>query len=213
MRVREYLAALACRASRCGGRRWGWQRLEQQRRRQAAQGDLTDRSAGRPGSHARVWTRSLPTMQTISSTIGLRSSSMPTARVPLVPTRLPLPRPCWLVSSTASISSPSGLQAILLAARQSFCVARDRGITPHVPVWDKSARSDGKFSRADFVFAKERNVYICPQLPLPLGPSGHDAAVRRAAATLPDQRGRTGSRRIARLRSAFADSRPTIILP
>ena len=28
----------------------------------------------------------------------------------------------------------------------------DRGITPHVPVWDKSARSDGKFSRADFVF-------------------------------------------------------------
>jgi transposase len=38
----------------------------------------------------------------------------------------------------------------------------DRGITPHVPVWDKSARSDGKFSRADFVFDKERNVYICP---------------------------------------------------
>jgi transposase len=38
----------------------------------------------------------------------------------------------------------------------------DRGITPHVPVWDKSARPDGKFSRADFVFDKERNVYICP---------------------------------------------------
>jgi transposase len=38
----------------------------------------------------------------------------------------------------------------------------DRGITPHVPVWDKSARADGKFSRADFVFDKERNVYICP---------------------------------------------------
>jgi transposase len=28
----------------------------------------------------------------------------------------------------------------------------DREITPHVPVWDKSARTDGKFSRADFVF-------------------------------------------------------------
>src|SRR3984957_9441980 len=27
----------------------------------------------------------------------------------------------------------------------------DRNITPHVPVWDKSARSDGTFSRADFV--------------------------------------------------------------
>jgi hypothetical protein len=28
----------------------------------------------------------------------------------------------------------------------------DRKITPHVPVWDKSARTDGKFSRSDFVF-------------------------------------------------------------
>ena len=38
----------------------------------------------------------------------------------------------------------------------------DRKITPHVPVWDKSARPDGTFSRADFVFDNERNVYICP---------------------------------------------------
>ena len=38
----------------------------------------------------------------------------------------------------------------------------DRQITPHVPVWDKSARSDGSFSRADFVFDQERNVYVCP---------------------------------------------------
>jgi transposase len=38
----------------------------------------------------------------------------------------------------------------------------DRAITPHVPVWDKSARPDGKFSRADFVFDRERNVYVCP---------------------------------------------------
>jgi transposase len=38
----------------------------------------------------------------------------------------------------------------------------DRKITPHVPVWDKSARPDGTFSRADFRFDKERNVYICP---------------------------------------------------
>src|SRR5215467_11023562 len=38
----------------------------------------------------------------------------------------------------------------------------DRGITPHIPVWDKSARTDGMFSRADFVFDRERNVYICP---------------------------------------------------
>ncbi len=38
----------------------------------------------------------------------------------------------------------------------------DRGITPHVPVWDKSARKDGKFSRSDFTFDRGRNVYICP---------------------------------------------------
>ena len=38
----------------------------------------------------------------------------------------------------------------------------DRKITPHVPVWDKSARHDGTFSRADFVFDQKRNVYICP---------------------------------------------------
>jgi hypothetical protein len=38
----------------------------------------------------------------------------------------------------------------------------DRNITPHVPVWDKSARPDGTFSRADFAFDRERNVYVCP---------------------------------------------------
>jgi transposase len=38
----------------------------------------------------------------------------------------------------------------------------DRNIAPHVPVWDKSARTDGSFSRADFVFDQQRNIYICP---------------------------------------------------
>ena len=38
----------------------------------------------------------------------------------------------------------------------------DRKMTPHVPVWDNSARRDGTFSRADFVFDAERNIYICP---------------------------------------------------
>jgi hypothetical protein len=38
----------------------------------------------------------------------------------------------------------------------------DRQIAPHIPVWDKSVRSDGTFSRADFVFDRSRNVYICP---------------------------------------------------
>src|SRR5260370_33271165 len=38
----------------------------------------------------------------------------------------------------------------------------DRNITPHVPVWDKSTRPDRTFSRADFVFDQERNIYVCP---------------------------------------------------
>jgi transposase len=38
----------------------------------------------------------------------------------------------------------------------------DRKIAPHVPVWDRSARSDGTFSRTDFVFDPKRNIYICP---------------------------------------------------
>src|SRR3974390_3105976 len=35
-------------------------------------------------------------------------------------------------------------------------------IAPHIPVVDKSKREDGMFSREDFTFDKERNVYICP---------------------------------------------------
>jgi Transposase DDE domain len=38
----------------------------------------------------------------------------------------------------------------------------DRNITPHIPVWDRSARPDGTFSRADFAFDRERNIYVCP---------------------------------------------------
>ena len=38
----------------------------------------------------------------------------------------------------------------------------DRGVTPHVPVWDKSGRHDGKFSKSDFTFDGARNVYVCP---------------------------------------------------
>src|SRR6516164_8554434 len=35
-------------------------------------------------------------------------------------------------------------------------------IAPHIPLVDKSKREDGTFSREDFTFDKERNVYICP---------------------------------------------------
>jgi transposase len=39
-------------------------------------------------------------------------------------------------------------------------VARD--IDPHIPVWDKSNRDDGTFSRADFIYDEERDLYTCP---------------------------------------------------
>jgi transposase len=38
----------------------------------------------------------------------------------------------------------------------------DHKIAPHIPVWDNSARRDGTFSRADFAFDAERNIYVCP---------------------------------------------------
>jgi len=61
-----------------------------------------------------------------------------------------------------------GLRPQRLAGDTVYGVARllkwlvGRAIAPHVPVWDKSARADGKFSREDFVFDRERNVYVCP---------------------------------------------------
>jgi transposase len=41
-------------------------------------------------------------------------------------------------------------------------LVQDKNIAPHIPVIDKSKREDGTFSREDFRFDKERNVYICP---------------------------------------------------
>jgi hypothetical protein len=61
-----------------------------------------------------------------------------------------------------------GLQPQRLAGDTVYGAVRllkwlvDRNITPHIPVWDKSARHDGTFSRADFVFDQERNIYVCP---------------------------------------------------
>jgi len=41
-------------------------------------------------------------------------------------------------------------------------LVKDKDIAPHIPVIDKSKRDDGTFSREDFTFDKERNVYTCP---------------------------------------------------
>ena len=41
-------------------------------------------------------------------------------------------------------------------------LVHEKGIEPHIPVFEKSARDDGIFSRSDFTFDHKRDVYICP---------------------------------------------------
>jgi transposase len=62
-----------------------------------------------------------------------------------------------------------GLKPKLLAADTAYGSApmlnwlvEEKGIAPHIPVIDKSAREDGSFSRTDFRYDEDDNVYICP---------------------------------------------------
>src|SRR6202051_1420559 len=41
-------------------------------------------------------------------------------------------------------------------------LVNERAIEPHIPVFDKSARDDGTFSRGDFDYNQETDVYVCP---------------------------------------------------
>ena len=41
-------------------------------------------------------------------------------------------------------------------------LVEERAIEPHIPVFDKSARTDGTFSREDFAYDQQSDVYICP---------------------------------------------------
>ena len=60
-------------------------------------------------------------------------------------------KPKWLAADTAYGSG----------ANLNWLV-EDKGIAPHIPVIDKSKRDDGTFSRDDFTFDRECNVYTCP---------------------------------------------------
>ena len=46
-------------------------------------------------------------------------------------------------------------------------IVEDKGIAPHIPVFDKSKRDDGTFSRSDFRHDPTSNVYLCPRARLP----------------------------------------------
>ncbi len=41
-------------------------------------------------------------------------------------------------------------------------LVEDRKIAPHIPVWDKSKRTDGTFSREDFAYDPAADSYTCP---------------------------------------------------
>ncbi len=41
-------------------------------------------------------------------------------------------------------------------------LVHERGIEPHIPVFDKSARSDGTYPRSDFTYDHEADAYTCP---------------------------------------------------
>ena len=63
-----------------------------------------------------------------------------------------------------------GLEPARLAADTAYGSAEtlswlvhDQGIEPHIPVFDKSARRDGTFSRDDFHYDHDGNVYVCPE--------------------------------------------------
>jgi hypothetical protein len=48
------------------------------------------------------------------------------------------------------------------AAEMLAWLVHERDIEPHIPVFDKSNRSDGTFSRTDFSYDTQADVYICP---------------------------------------------------
>jgi len=62
-------------------------------------------------------------------------------------------------------------------------IVNEKQITPHIPVIDKSKREDGTFSREDFRFDQERNIYLCPagKVLTTTGHIGPDHALRYLA--------------------------------
>jgi len=69
-------------------------------------------------------------------------------------------------------------------------LVKDKKIAPHIPVIDKSNREDGTFSREDFTFDKERNVYTCPagKLLTTTGKLVNDGEILLYRASMPDCR-------------------------
>jgi hypothetical protein len=48
------------------------------------------------------------------------------------------------------------------AAESLAWMVEEKNIAPHAPVWDKSERTGGTFSRSHFIFDAGSNTYTCP---------------------------------------------------
>jgi transposase len=77
-----------------------------------------------------------------------------------------------------------GLKPKRLAADTAYGTGKllawllNKDITPHIPVWERYERTDGMFSRFDFTYNAERDVYICPNgRPLTTTGTIHDGRV------------------------------------
>jgi len=79
------------------------------------------------------------------------------AEVGAAQTMLDRPEACFgLKPQRLSADSAYGSAEILA------WMVEEKNIAPHVPVWDKGERTDGTFSRSDFVFDPISNTYTCP---------------------------------------------------
>ena len=96
-------------------------------------------------------------------------------------------KPDWLTADTAY--GTGKLLAWLLG----------KSITPHIPVWERYPSSDGMFSRSEFTYDVEQDVYICPNGKL-LRTSGtvHDSRVRNYLSQPQDCRACTLKQRCTR---------------
>ncbi len=72
------------------------------------------------------------------------------------------------ISMVKRVANRFGLKPKRLAADTAYGNARtlktlvEQGIEPHIPIWDKSQRNDGTFSRSDFAYDQKHDLYICP---------------------------------------------------
>ena len=96
-------------------------------------------------------------------------------------------KPDWLAADTAY--GIGKLLAWLLG----------KSITPHIPVWERYPSADGMFSRSEFTYDAERDVYICPNgRPLRTSGTVHDGRVRNYLSQPQDCRACTVKQRCTR---------------